>query len=71
MPRLSERVDIRLGYRCNARCGFCYYKESLTSTRDEPSTEQVKARLRIMRRAGASEVEFTGGEPTIRRDLPS
>lgn len=70
LPRLSERVDIRLGYRCNARCGFCYYKESLTSTRDEPSTEQVKERLRIMRRAGASEVEFTGGEPTIRRDLP-
>jgi len=70
MRKLSERVDIRLGYRCNARCGFCYYKESLTSSKGEPSTEQVKERLQAMRRAGASEIEFTGGEPTIRKDLP-
>jgi MoaA/NifB/PqqE/SkfB family radical SAM enzyme len=70
MAKLSERCDIRLGYRCNARCGFCYYQDKLdTPVEREPTTEQLAARLRVLRRHGATEVEFTGGEPTIRPDL--
>ncbi len=69
-PELSRRGDIRLGYRCNARCGFCYYQDLLdTPVEDEPSTEELRQRLEALRRDGATEVEFTGGEPTIRPDL--
>jgi MoaA/NifB/PqqE/SkfB family radical SAM enzyme len=71
MVKISERGDIRLGYRCNARCGFCYYQDKLdTPVELEPTTEQLANRLRTLRGHGATEVEFTGGEPTIRADLP-
>lgn len=70
-PRLSRRGEIRLGFRCNARCGFCYYQDKLDTPKElEPTTEQLTARLRLLRKCGATEVEFTGGEPTIRSDLP-
>ena len=71
MRKLSQRGDIRLGYRCNARCGFCYYQDLLDNPVDkEPKTAQLRARLLALRREGATEVEFTGGEPTLRPDLP-
>jgi MoaA/NifB/PqqE/SkfB family radical SAM enzyme len=68
--RLSQRGEIRLGFRCNARCGFCYYQDLLDNPKDkEPTTAQLKRQLQVLRDCGASEVEFTGGEPTIRNDL--
>lgn len=68
--RLSQRGDIRLGYRCNARCSFCYYQNLLdTPVSQEPTTARLRARLGTLRAEGATEVEFTGGEPTIRPDL--
>lgn len=67
---LSQRGDIRLGYRCNARCGFCYYQDLLDNPVDkEPRSEDLRAQLRTLRNEGATEVEFTGGEPTIRPDF--
>jgi pyruvate-formate lyase-activating enzyme len=69
-PSLSQRGDVRLGYRCNARCGFCYYQDSLdTPVEKEPTTAQLRRQLEVLRGSGATEVEFTGGEPTIRSDL--
>ena len=68
---LSRRGEIRLGFRCNARCGFCYYQDKLDTPKAlEPTTGQLRARLLALRAEGADEVEFTGGEPTIRNDLP-
>ncbi len=59
-----------MGYRCNARCGFCYYQDLLDNPVDkEPTTGELRERLSTLRHQGASEVEFTGGEPTIRADL--
>jgi MoaA/NifB/PqqE/SkfB family radical SAM enzyme len=70
IPRLSQRGEIRLGFRCNARCGFCYYQDLLDNPlENEPTTEQLEECLRVLRLEGATEVEFTGGEPTIRPDL--
>jgi MoaA/NifB/PqqE/SkfB family radical SAM enzyme len=67
---LSQRGEIRLGFRCNARCGFCYYQDLLDNPVDkEPTTQFVYEQLRALRREGATEVEFTGGEPTIKPDL--
>ena len=71
MRPITERGDVRMGYRCNARCGFCYYQEQLDTPVDqEPTSAELEERLRQLRRHGATEVEFTGGEPTIRKDLP-
>jgi uncharacterized radical SAM superfamily Fe-S cluster-containing enzyme len=71
MRELSRRGDIRLGYRCNARCGFCYYHDMLDNpVEKEPTSAQLRGRLAALRSEGAMEVEFTGGEPTIRPDLP-
>lgn len=69
VSELSQRVDIRLGYRCNARCRFCCYARSVRNPGPEPSTREVRELLNLMRKQGATEVEFTGGEPTVREDL--
>ena len=67
---LSRRAEIRLGFRCNARCGFCYYQDLLDTPKDkEPTTQQLDKMLSALRGMKAVEVEFTGGEPTIRSDL--
>jgi pyruvate-formate lyase-activating enzyme len=71
VPTVSQRAEIRVGFRCNARCGFCYYQDSLDNpVEKEPSSRQLFAQLDDLRRSGATEIEFTGGEPTIRPDLP-
>ena len=48
--RLSQRGEIRLGFRCNARCGFCYYQDLLDNPKDkEPTTGQLKRQLQVLR----------------------
>lgn len=65
-PVLSE---IALTYRCNNKCRFCYafspYRES-----GEMTTEQVKRVIDILvDDAKVPSLSFTGGEPTLRKDL--
>jgi radical SAM protein with 4Fe4S-binding SPASM domain len=69
LPVLSE---IALTYRCQNRCSFCY-----ASAPDrgplvpEMSTEQVRHIIDIIvDDARVPTVSFTGGEPTLRTDLP-
>jgi len=69
LPVLSE---IALTYRCQNRCTFCY-ADAPDRGRDvaEMTTAQVKRVLdRIMDEARCPTVSFTGGEPTLRPDLP-
>ncbi len=68
-PVLSE---IALTYKCNNRCTFCY-ASAPDRGRDVPemSTAQVKTVLdKIVDEAKVPTVSFTGGEPTLRADLP-
>jgi MoaA/NifB/PqqE/SkfB family radical SAM enzyme len=58
---------IRVTTRCNANCAFCSARGVLPDLVLE--TEQIEARLRGMRALGRRIVAFTGGEPTLRRDL--
>lgn len=71
MSKLTKRVELNLGYYCNIQCRFCYYLNSVEARRKDKNltTEQAKSKLRTMLKGGIKEVEFTGGEPTIRRDL--
>lgn len=68
-PVLSE---IALTYRCQHKCPFCY-ADAPGRGRETPemSTEQVCAIIdRIWGEAHVPTVSFTGGEPTLRPDLP-
>jgi hypothetical protein len=68
-PVLSE---IALTYRCNNRCTFCYASapERGPEVR-EMTTDEVKRVIdKIVDQAKVPTVSFTGGEPTLRRDLP-
>ncbi|RLG49557.1 MAG: hypothetical protein DRN90_01405, partial [Thermoproteota archaeon] len=65
-PVLSE---IALTYRCQNRCVFCY--ASSPRATDELSTEQFKKIIwKIFYEARCPTLSFTGGEPTLREDLP-
>ncbi len=59
---------IRLETRCNGRCGFCSARGILPDL--VLDADQIARRFRAMRRRGRTTVALTGGEPTLRGDLP-
>ncbi len=76
-PTAPYRLDLALTYRCNNDCPHCYNVEhwppGLTATLQgrELPTDDWK---RILDRAwelGIPHIVFTGGEPTLRDDLPA
>lgn len=63
-------ATIRLLMRCNLRCDFCHAR----SEHDDPArfaADVVRAAMDRALHAGAKELVLTGGEPTLRTDLPS
>jgi radical SAM protein with 4Fe4S-binding SPASM domain len=65
-------AEIALTYRCQNRCAFCY-ASAPDRGRKVPamSTDQVKTVMdKIVDQAHVPSLSFTGGEPTLRRDLP-
>jgi len=56
-------------YRCNLQCPYCYNPVDLRAYRDELSTDQWCALLRDAAGLGVVQAHFSGGEPTLRRDL--
>ncbi|MBE3120571.1 MAG: radical SAM protein [Candidatus Atribacteria bacterium] len=83
-PTAPYRLDLALTYRCNNDCAHCYNVEhpSLTSDpspKDGSEERGVRAELstgdwkRVLDKAwglGIPHIIFTGGEPTMRADLP-
>ncbi|MFA5261267.1 MAG: radical SAM protein [Candidatus Omnitrophota bacterium] len=70
LPVLSE---IAVTYRCNLACQFCYAacgcRKDIQG--EECSIDQLKQVLTVIREeAEVPSVSFTGGEPTLRADLP-
>lgn len=68
-PVLSE---IALTYRCQNKCDFCYASSPYRGKNfREMTTDQVKLLIdRIHDEAKVPTISFTGGEPTLREDLP-
>jgi radical SAM protein with 4Fe4S-binding SPASM domain len=67
-PSAPYRMDLALTYRCNNDCPHCYNARP----RDYPelSTNEWIAILDRLWDLGIPHVVFTGGEPTLRGDLP-
>ena len=62
------RMDLALTYRCNNDCGHCYNQKGRAPK--EFTTDQWKEVLKKIWEIGIPHVVFTGGEPTLRKDLP-
>lgn len=61
---------LRLGSRCNARCLFCNVPTEQYLSR-QMSTREAKAQIeRLVLLNKGVRLDITGGEPTIRKDLP-
>ena len=56
--------------RCNLKCIHCYAHAKDQTFKNELSTEQGKMLLDDLAQFGSPVILFSGGEPTIRKDLP-
>ncbi|WP_165054829.1 MULTISPECIES: radical SAM protein [unclassified Adlercreutzia] len=63
-------AEIEVTYRCNMRCPVCFM--SAGEQLKEPSFEELVEQMRGIRQREYSEatLQITGGEPTVRADLP-
>ena len=68
LPSAPYRMDLALTYRCNNDCSHCY--NARPRSFPEISTHQWKDILNRLWDCGIPHVVFTGGEPTLRSDLP-
>ena len=67
-PSAPYRMDLALTYRCNNNCSHCYNARERNFP--ELSTDDWKKVLDLTWALGIPHVVFTGGEPTLREDLP-
>jgi len=66
--KVTKRVKIVTGLRCNIQCVFCYYRDNLKAPNRK--FEEIRRDLLYARNRGITEVDFSGGEPTVHPDLP-
>jgi radical SAM protein with 4Fe4S-binding SPASM domain len=78
-PTAPYRLDLALTYRCNNDCAHCYNVQHPTPLplvgegsggRGELTTDDWKCVLDKAWELGIPHIIFTGGEPTLREDLP-
>jgi radical SAM protein with 4Fe4S-binding SPASM domain len=77
-PTAPYRLDLALTYRCNNDCAHCYNVEHPSQLpsgtglelRSELSTSDWKRIIDKAWQLGIPHIIFTGGEPTLRADLP-
>ena len=63
--RMPVLVHFEVTLRCNARCGFCDYWKTDASEKER----ELKSFADAARRFNPMLITWTGGEPTLRRDL--
>jgi radical SAM protein with 4Fe4S-binding SPASM domain len=67
-PSAPYRMDLAITYRCNNDCSHCY--NARPRTYPEIPTREWKQILDNLFDLRIAHVVFTGGEPTLREDLP-
>jgi cyclic pyranopterin phosphate synthase len=69
--RVVTNLRVSVTDRCNFRCVYCMPEEMAFYDRAEILTyEEIMRLARIAVRLGVNKIRLTGGEPTVRRDLP-
>ncbi len=70
--RELKNLRVSVTDRCNFRCTYCMPEEGLAWLGREEllSYEEIERLVRLFVRLGIEEVRLTGGEPTVRADLP-
>jgi GTP 3',8-cyclase len=71
--RVHDNLRISVTDRCNIRCFYCMPEEGVRFTeREELLTfEEIERVVRIAVSLGVTKLRITGGEPLVRRDLPT
>ena len=59
-----------MGRRCNLKCVHCYAQSKDIEYTNELTTQQGKELIDDLAEFGAPVILFSGGEPTMRKDLP-
>ena len=66
---ISSMVSKNKTWNCNQKCIHCYAANQEYSETEELSTEQWKKVIDICKKNCIPQLTFTGGEPTLRKDL--
>jgi cyclic pyranopterin phosphate synthase len=71
--REIRSVRVSVTDKCNFRCTYCMPAEGLEwlPKNEVLSFEEIARLVRILAGMGVAEVRLTGGEPLVRRDLPT
>jgi MoaA/NifB/PqqE/SkfB family radical SAM enzyme len=67
-PAFPRSVCVRLTRRCNAACAFC---QAPDTDRHVITLQELRHLCSWLRRREVRSVKLSGGEPTVRRDLPA
>jgi len=70
--RRHSYLRISLTERCSLRCVYCMPEDGVELTPDAKlmTADETVELASMFVRAGVSKIRLTGGEPTVRRDLP-
>jgi len=71
--KLPDLVSLAVTDVCNARCEFCSYagmEQRLPRQGSVLSTQEWKRVIRLAQELGCTTLNFVGGEPLLREDLP-
>src|SRR5690349_22681292 len=73
LGRVVDDLRISVTDRCNFRCVYCMPEEGMTWLPREEilSFEEIARLAGIFVAAGTRTIRLTGGEPLVRRDLPT
>ena len=66
---VSAMNDSEGKWQCNQKCIFCYASGQHLSKTKELSTQEWENAIDKLKKAGVPMITFTGGEPTMRKDL--
>ena len=71
--RAIDYLRISVTDRCNYRCSYCVPADGAARSDREDllSFEEIAALVKVFVSLGVRRVRLTGGEPTVRRELPT
>jgi len=66
-PNILNKAKIDTGFRCNASCYYCYYKNNLDDS--FMNTDEIYYQIDKAKEFGFNKIELSGGETSIHPDF--